>query len=221
MKLPALLSLTLLGIVSNALAQTPDASAPAFPNPTPIPAPDAGLVATDPSYRLAIGDHVAIMVHGEGDMSASQRIDFQGRVRLPMVDEVPLANLSVREAEQALERLYRDRQLLKRPLVNINVVAFALREVAVLGAVRSPGNFTFPREVTSLDIVDLITRVGGFLPTGKSDSVTVTRRMPDGRESTFNLDVERMISGRRAGGANRRDFAVLPGDRIWVPERLF
>ena len=89
------------------------------------------------------------------------------------------------------------------------------------GAVRSPGNFQFPKETTSLDIADLITRLGGFTPTAKSDAVSVIRRKPDGKEEVTTVDVERMISGRRRGDSSRRDFAVYPGDRIWVPERLF
>lgn len=154
-------------------------------------------------------------------MSASQRLDSNGKLRLPMIGEIKVSGLSVREAETALEKLYRERELLKSPLVTLVVSNYALREVSVLGAVRSPGNFQFPKEMTSLDIADLITRLGGFTPTAKSDAVSVIRRKPDGKEEVTTVDVERMISGRRRGDNSRRDFAVFPGDRVWVPERLF
>lgn len=176
---------------------------------------------TDPSYRLTAGDSVNVNVYGEPEMSAGQRLDATGVLRLPMIGEIKVAGLSVREAEGTLERTYRERELLKKPLVTISVSNYALREVSVLGAVRSPGNFQFPKETTSLDIADLITRLGGFTPTAKSDSVSVIRRKADGSEEVTTVNVERMISGRRRGEAGRRDFAVYPGDRIWVPERLF
>lgn len=176
---------------------------------------------TDPSYKLTAGDSVAVNVYGEPDMSASQRVDNNGKLRLPMIGEIKLSGMSVREAEDSLEKLYRERELLKAPLVTLVVSNYALREVSVLGAVRSPGNFQFPKETTSLDIADLITRLGGFTPTAKSDAVSVIRRKPDGKEEVTTVDVERMISGRRRGDTSRRDFAVYPGDRIWVPERLF
>lgn len=192
------------------------------------PPPGASLPAamplagnTDPSYRLTAGDSVSVNVYGEGEMSASQRLDNSGKLRLPMIGEIQLGGMSVREAEDALEKLYKQRELLKEPLVTLVVSNYALREVSVLGAVRSPGNFQFPKEVTSLDIADLITRLGGFTPTAKSDSVSVIRRKPDGKEEVTTVDVERMVSGRRRGDNSRRDFAVFPGDRIWVPERLF
>jgi polysaccharide biosynthesis/export protein len=197
-------------------AQTPP---PAANGPAPAPAQSAG--DTDPSYRLAPGDSVAVNIYAEPEMSASQRMDVSGILRLPMIGEIKLGGLSVREAEKTLEKLYRDRELLKAPLVSISVSNYALREVSVLGAVRSPGNFQFPKETTSLDIADLITRLGGFTPTAKSDAVSVIRRKPDGREEVTTVDVERMISGRRRGDSSRREFAVYPGDRVWVPERLF
>lgn len=202
----------LLACAAPVLAQSP---APA--SPPPLPAAND----TDPAYKLAVGDSVAVNVYGEPDMSASQRIDPAGQLRLPMIGAVKLAGLPVREAEDTLERLYRDRELLKAPLVTLVVSNYALREVSVLGAVRAPGNFQFPKETTSLDIADLITRLGGFTPTAKSDAVSVIRRKPDGREEVTTVDVERMISGRRRGDSSRREFAVYPGDRIWVPERLF
>lgn len=198
-----------------AVAQNQPATPPAPPQPAQTTSD------TDPSYRLAPGDSVTVNVYAEPEMSASQRLDTTGILRLPMIGEIKLGGLSVREAEKTLEKLYRDRELLKGPLVSISVSNYALREVSVLGAVRSPGNFQFPKETTSLDIADLITRLGGFTPTAKSDAVSVIRRKPDGREEVTTVDVERMISGRRRGDSSRREFAVFPGDRIWVPERLF
>lgn len=198
--------------------------APALAQLEPPPGPAAPLPMandTDPSYRLAAGDSIAVHLYGEPEMSAAQRLDSSGVLRLPMIGEVKLGGLTVREAESNLEKLYRDRELLKKPLVTISVSNYALREVSVLGAVRSPGNFQFPKETTSLDIADLITRLGGFTPTAKSDAVSVIRRKPDGTEEVTTVDVERMISGRRRGDSSRREFAVFPGDRIWVPERLF
>ena len=91
----------------------------------------------------------------------------------------------------------------------------------MLGAVRSPGTVVFPRDVTSLDIVDVITRVGGFIPISKSDAVTITHRAADGKETVTTVDLENTISGRHRSGRDRADLAIYPGDRIWVPERLF
>lgn len=213
----SLFALVLSFIASAVFAQDMGQTQPSLAPAAPLPA----VNDTDPSYHLTVGDSVTVSVYGEPDMSAAQRLDTSGVLRLPMIGEIKLGGLTVREAENALERTYRERELLKSPLVTISVSNYALREVSVLGAVRNPGNFQFPKETTSLDIADLITRLGGFSPTAKSDAVSVIRRKPDGTEEVTTVDVERMISGRRRGDSTRREFAVYPGDRIWVPERLF
>lgn len=176
---------------------------------------------TDPNYRLSPGDTIAMGVFGEPELSASQTIAHSGEVRLPMIGEIVLSGKSVREAERLIENAYKDREFLKDPAVTLMVMTYFPREVSVLGAVRSPGTLAFPRDVTSLDIVEVITRVGGFLPISKSDAVTVTHHTPDGKETVTIVDLENVISGRRSSGKERANISIYPGDRIWVPERLF
>lgn len=196
-------------------ATTVFAAEPVAPPATPA----AGT--TDPNYRLIAGDVITITVYNEPDLTVLQTIARSGEVRLPLIGEITLTGQSVREAERTLEKTYRDRQFLRDPVVNLVVTSYFPREVSVLGAVRTPGTLVFPRDVTSLDIVEVITRVGGFLPISKSDAVTLTRRTPDGKETTTTIDLENTISGRHQAGRGRIDLKIYPGDRLWVPERLF
>ncbi len=182
-------------------------------------APDAPR--TDPAYRLIVGDQVAISVYGESELSISQKLDTEGRIRLALVGEIALAGLSVREAESTIEKLYVDRRILKQPMINIVVQTYAVRDISILGAVRGPGKMTFPPEKSVLDITDVVTRAGGFLPTAKSDAVKITRVDAAGRESTVEINVEAMLTRRGAGPNTLKEFPIYPGDRIWVPERLF
>ena len=187
----------------------------------PLSAPTGPPATTDPSYQLSAGDTVTISIEGEPELLALQTIARTGEVRLPLIGEVILSGKSVRDAERFLEKTYREREFLKAPVVNLVVTAYFPREVSVLGAVRVPGTVVFPRDTTSLDLIEVITRVGGFLPISKADAVTVTRRLPDGKETVLTVDLDDVISGRRRPGRGRADFPIYPGDRIWVPERLF
>lgn len=222
--LTVLAFLTLFG-VSRAIAA--DASASNGTTGSPTSSSDgastvAGSMAgTDPNYRLSPGDTIGMGVFQETELSATQTISKNGEVRLPLIGEINVGGKSVREAEKLVENAYRDRQFLKDPVVTLMVLAYFPREVSVLGAVRSPGTLAFPRDVTSLDIVEVITRVGGFLPISKSDAVTVTHHTPDGKEVVTTVDLENVISGRRSSGKERANISIFPGDRIWVPERLF
>lgn len=175
----------------------------------------------DPAYKFVNGDLVSINVYGEGELSLAQKIDSRGRIRLALVGDIELAGRSVREAETLIERLYVDRRILKNPMVNISIQSYAVRDISILGAVRGPGKMAFPPEKSTLDITDVITRAGGFLPTARSDSVRITRIGADGRETTSEINVEAMLTRRGAGPDTPKEFAILPGDRIWIPERLF
>jgi len=187
----------------------------------PITSPAGAPATTDPSYHLSTGDTISMSVYGEPDLLTTQTIARSGEVRLPLIGDIILAGKSVREGEQMLEKTYVQRQFLRTPVVNLVVVSYFPREVSVLGAVRTPGTVVFPRDVTSLDIVEVITRVGGFLPISKSDAVTITHRTPDGKETVVTVDLESTMTGRHRAGRERADLAIYPGDRIWVPERLF
>jgi polysaccharide export outer membrane protein len=202
-------------LISLLLALLPIRALPANAK-DPAPAPGA-----DPSYRLTAGDTVTVAIYGEPELAATQTIGRGGEVRLPLIGEILLAGQTVREAERLVESTYLKRQFLKVPVANLIVVAYFPREVSVLGAVRTPGTIVFPRDATSLDIVEIITRAGGFLPISKADAVTLTRRLPDGTDRVIMIDLDNVMSGRRKPGRDRIDLAVYPGDRVWVPERLF
>ena len=177
--------------------------------------------ATDPSYRLSIGDLVGLTLFGEPELALSQKLDSQGRIRLALVGDIAMAGRTVREAERLVEQLYIERRILRQPMCSISVQAYTVLDIAILGAVRNPGKMTFPPEKSTLDITDVVTRAGGFLPTAKSDAVKVTRVDPNGRETTVELNVEAMLTRRGATANTPKEFLIHPGDRIWVPERLF
>lgn len=210
-----LCALCALLFVASACAQTPP----------PASAPAAGTgsapVPTDPGYRFIVGDMVAINVYSEPELSIAQKIDDSGRVRLALVGDIALVGRTVREAERLIEKLYVEQRILRSPMVNISVQSYAVRDISILGAVRNPGKMAFPPEKSALDITDVVTRAGGFLPTAKSDAVKVTRVDSSGKETTVELNVEAMLTRRGMGPGMPREYPIYPGDRIWIPERLF
>jgi len=176
------------------------------------------IMATDPGYRLSLGDEITINVHGEQDMSTAQRIDKKGAVRIPYVNEVNLADKTVREAEGYVEQLLVERKLLKKPLVNITVRDYATNEVTLTGRGVRQGVFPLPKEVASIEIVELMTRYGGFSANAKSNDVKVYHKDETGREKVTSVDVEAMMENRKNA---LKSFPIYPGDRIYVDERLF
>ncbi len=186
--------------------------------PVSTPRPASGTT-TSPAYVLTNTDRISITIYQEEDLSRIARIDSQGRINLPLVGEVAISGLKVADAQAAIERAYQEGRYLRSPRVTITVEEYASREVSIQGQVRSPGRYPLPIE-SSMSILELVTRAGGFTDTAKGTSVRVTRILPDGSKKNFEVDVESLIKGRR--GANVQDSSLVlePGDIIFVPERL-
>lgn len=173
------------------------------------------------NYRLGKLDQIQITIFDEPDLSVAQRINGEGSVRIPLIGVIKMAGLTISKAETAIEQSYIENEILKDPIVSIRVIEYAPKEISILGAVGSPGKLPFPTEVSSLDIVDVISKVGGFTQVARADSVRITRVGDDGREIIFTVNVESMITGRGRRSGEPARVPVYPGDVIWVPERMF
>ena len=160
---------------------------------------------------------IRVTVFGEEGLNVERRLDGNGIVSLPLVGSVSLMGLTVAAAEEKIRQTFVEKEIFVRPQVSVSVTEYVSKEVSVLGQVKNPGKVTLPIEVNSLEIVDVISQAGGFTRIGRSDSVRVTRKNPNGGEKTFTVDVQRMFNGR--GGS--RSFTIFPGDVIFVPERIF
>jgi polysaccharide export outer membrane protein len=173
------------------------------------------------NYRLGKLDQIQITIFDEPDLSVAQRISGEGSVRIPLIGVIKVAGLTISKAEAAIEQSYIENEILKDPIVSIRVIEYAPKEISILGAVGAPGKLPFPTEVSSLDIVDVISKVGGFTQIARADSVRITRIGDDGREIIFTVNVESMITGRGRRSGEPARVPVYPGDVIWVPERMF
>jgi protein involved in polysaccharide export with SLBB domain len=177
-------------------------------------------VVTDPGYKLSIGDQISVAVFEEPKLTVNQLIDRDGVARLAWIGDTKLIGLTVREAEHAVEALYRERGYLKKPVVTLVVTAFSPREVLVTGAVNSQGNIAFPRDATVMDIVDVIVRAGNFKPGARQNAVLVKHKDADGRETVSTVDVGSMMSARKSDQKSS-SFPIYPGDLIQVPMSIF
>lgn len=185
------------------------------------PAIDADMPVSKKSfiYRLSPGDRIRVAVFQEDDLSAIPRVNAQGTVTLPLIGDVRVAGLTVSEAQARIERALVDGRFMRAPQVNITVEEYAAREVSILGQVRNPGKYALPVEST-LTVVELVTRAGGFTDIGRGTEVRVTRIGPDGQETNFTIDVESVIRGRGRSRVEDNSMLLEAGDIVFVPERF-
>ena len=169
-------------------------------------------------FRLYIGDQVRVTVQGEPDMTVDRRIDGNGEINVPLLGLVNIAGMTSTEAQESIAARYIKDEIFNHPEVVFTIVAYATKEVSILGQIAKPGKVPFATETTALSIVDAIASAGGLTRIAKGDAVRVTRHDGRRREQTFIVDVEKLIQGK---GKSDEDFLLLPGDIVYVPERVF
>jgi len=109
-------------------------------------------------------------------------VSDSGEVNLPVIGKVRIAELSVRDAQEAIQHAA-DRYL-KDALVVVKLLSF---RVTVLGEVKRPGTYTNYKD--NLNIFEAIGLAGDLSDFGKRTNVLVLRNTPQGVK-TFRMDLQ-------------------------------
>jgi polysaccharide export outer membrane protein len=170
-------------------------------------------------YTIAITDSLQVSVFGEEDLSRISRVDARGMINLPLIGEVKVFGLTLRDAEQAIGAAYRDGRFLRNPQVTVTVEVYAVREISVQGQVKIPQRVVLPAEST-MTVLEAVTKCGGFTDSAKGTEVRVTRVGPDGKVQVFIVDIDSLIKGKDRAKSEDNSLLLQPGDIVYVPERI-
>lgn len=171
-------------------------------------------------HRLQLADRVRVAVYQEDDLTTLTRVDARGMINLPLLQEILIGGLTIVEAQQTIEKAFREGRFLRAPQVTVSVEEYAPREVSISGQIRNSGRYPLPNEST-YTIVELVTKAGGITDIGKGTAVNITRILPDGTKKIFTVDVDSLIKGKKGDGkVEANNILLLPGDVVYVPERL-
>ncbi len=161
----------------------------------------------EPPYRVYPGDEIEITVPSAPELAKTVVVQPDGRVSLPLIHSVMVADRTLPELEAALSQAYSAELL--RPEVYAAVKAAPLK-VFVGGEVDKPGVFDMPGDINALQGVIL---AGGFKTTAQRGKVVIIRRGSDGRPMMRTVNLQRGI-----GDPARTDLVPLRRfDIVYVP----
>ncbi len=205
----ALLVAWALGITP-ALAQTPaPAGAAAAPSAAPTGAPDdSPNSAVDPNeYRIGPEDVLQISVWKNDPMSSRQPVRPDGKITLPLLNDVAVAGLTPMELRELL--VQKIAEYIPSPEVSVIVLEPRSFKVSVMGEVPKPGRYELRSRVTVLDMIALAGGLGQFASRTK---IVVLR--PDGKTTTrLPFNYNKAVSG----SGEQENFYLRSGDVIVVP----
>jgi len=165
----------------------------------------------EPSYRTYPGDELEIVVPSAPELNKTAIIQPDGRVSLPLIGPVMVADRTVPELNAILTQAY-SRDLL-RPDTMVSVKTAQPLRVFVGGEVDKPGVYDMPGDINSLQA---IIQAGGFRVSAKRREVVILRRSPDGRFMRRTVD---LLKGSSQGGSDlvplrRFDIVYVPRSEI-------
>ncbi len=158
-------------------------------------------------YRVGPGDVVRVAVFGNADLSSRVTVRPDGRVSLPLIDDVVMAGHTVNELNRDLTDRYR--RFVQNPQLSVIVEEVHSYRIFVVGKVAHPGDFEVRVPVTVLQSLAL---AGGILRGGDEDRIVVLRRTADGHEERYLFSYTEAISGR-----TEMNFSLRTGDTVIVP----
>lgn len=159
-------------------------------------------------YRIGPGDELALRFDINPDLNAQVFVGPDGRAVAPLVSSIPVAGMTVEEANKALTMAYAS--VLRQPQVQALISSYGASQIFVGGEVRQPGAVAIRGR---MHVVQAVMAAGGFQDTARTGRVVVLRQSQDsGRFMMRTVDLRAALSGQSGG-----DFMVLPGDVIFVP----
>ena len=154
--------------------------------------PDIGYAAwtdDEPSYRIYPGDELDVSVASAPELNKTVTVRPDGRVSLPLIHAVMVADRTTQEAEDQLAQAYSSQLI--RPDVQISVKTVTPLKVFVGGEVDKPGVYDMPGDINALQAV---IQAGGFKTTAKRDGVVIIRRSGEGRAMMRTANLGKGIS---------------------------
>lgn len=203
------------------------AQGPSAPKPDSVRPADAPAAAAEPSraaaagaatpaagdYVLAASDTLEMIVFREADLATRTRVGSDGMVQLPLLGDVKVAGMTIRQAREMIRKKY-DADYLVNPQIYLNVIDYAQRKFTILGEVSRPGTYEFPGG-KSLSLLEAVGLAGGFTQWADRGKVVVKRVSEGDKEESIKLNAKKMAADRKAS------FELMPGDLITVGESWF
>jgi polysaccharide export outer membrane protein len=167
----------------------------------------AEVAADSNVYVIGPEDVLYIHVWKEETLSKAIPVRSDGKISLPLIDEIQAAGLTPLQLKEAL--LVKLKEFIDIPNVSVIVTEANSFKVYVSGQVRNPGVYRL-RSKTSL--LQLIPMAGGFTEWANEKKILVIRK-ENGNEKRMTLNYKKIVKGE----APDSNIDLKPGDTVIVP----
>lgn len=156
-------------------------------------------------YRIGPEDVLDVAVWNSTAISRTVPVRPDGKISLPLLNEVQAAGLTPMELRDFLMKKLVD--YIPTPEVSIIVREVHSFKVSVLGEVKTPGRYELKSRAT---VVDILAQAGGFSEFAARGRIVILRT-EGGKMTRVPFNYNKVIGG------DQENFFLQPGDVILVP----
>lgn len=199
----------LVGLGPLMLALPTEAQSPAAqPSAVPVKAAEAAVVGVSLPLGYVIGpdDLLTVKFWRDTELSADVVVRSDGKISLPLLNDVQAAGYTPVELGKALETAAS--KFITEPDATVIVREIRSRKVFVLGEVAKPGAVPLN---TEMNVLQLIATVGGLLEYADKGNIVIIRS-DAGREKRFKFNFNDVVKGKNP----QQNITLQPNDTVLV-----
>jgi polysaccharide export outer membrane protein len=168
--------------------------------------PEVAAADEDSSYVIGPDDVLSVVFWREADMSADVVVRTDGKISLPLLNDVQAAGLTPAQLranlQTAAERFIAD------PVATVVVKEINSRKVFVTGMVEKPGAYPLTGPMTTLQ---LLATAGGFKDFADTKNIVIVH-YENGQQAFYKFNYND-VAGRKS---DAQDILLQPGDTVIV-----
>ncbi|MCP4020827.1 MAG: periplasmic polysaccharide biosynthesis/export protein [Desulfobacteraceae bacterium] len=163
-------------------------------------------------YTVGPGDILNIKVYENDDLSTRARVTDNYTIRVPLVGEIKVKDMTVSKVAIKIEELLSDGYLIS-PQVDVFISEYRSKKAIILGQISKPGQYELIGRIT---LLQFISKAGGL--TGNAGSYAIIKRAngfktKDGKHADrITLDLEKLIQQ----GDTSLNLVIQDNDSIYI-----
>jgi len=161
----------------------------------------------DPNYVIGPQDVLDINVWKEPSVSRTVPVRTDGKISLPLIDDVQASGLTPMQLTATLtEKL---RKYIEDPQVTVIVTQINSQRVYIIGQVQRPGAYPL---LPGMNILQALTTAGGLAQFANGKKIYLLRN-EDGKQTKYYFNYKEVLSGKKP----EQNLTLKTGDQIVVP----
>ncbi|MEO6212652.1 MAG: polysaccharide biosynthesis/export family protein [Vicinamibacterales bacterium] len=203
-------TLAFVAVAVTAATHAQQKPAPPTPNgrgtkPVALPAPIG--VPTPADYVIGPDDVLTVVFWREKDMSSDVTVRPDGKISLPLLNDVQAAGLTPDQLRVQLTDVAA--KFFEQPTVTIVVKEINSRKVFITGNLGKPGVYSLSGPTT---VLQMLATAGGLLEYAKSKDIRIMRT-ENGKPVSFKFNYKEVSQGKKL----QQNILLKPGDTVIVP----